>query len=61
MREILNALLGRGRAGEVLVVTDRGVEIPLSRAHHDWTVLELTRLLAEIDRLPECEGPGGAP
>lgn len=61
MREIPNALLGRARAGEVLVVTERGVEIPLANAHHDWNVVELTRLLGEIDRLPECEHPLGWP
>lgn len=55
MREIINALLGRSHAGEVLVVTDGGVELPLGRAHPDWTMLQLTRLLGQIDRLPETE------
>lgn len=57
MREIINALLGRHHAGEVIVVTDRGVELPIGRAHPDWTMLQLTRLLAQIDRLPETDHP----
>lgn len=54
--DIIASLLGRGRAGEMVIVTDRGVELPLARAHPDWTMLQLARVLAQIDRLPETEG-----
>lgn len=45
-------LLGRSQAGRIIVVTPRGVEIPIGHAD-GWSVVEFTRLLNEIDVLPE--------
>lgn len=39
-------------ARDVVIVTERGVELPLARAY-GWDVLTLARLTAQIDRLPE--------
>lgn len=55
MRDIIASLLGRSHAGEVVTVTARGVELPLATAHTDWTLAQLSRLCAQIDRLPETE------
>jgi hypothetical protein len=54
VREIIAALLGRASSTEVIVVTDRGVELPLSHAK-GWTVLDVSRLLAQIERWPDTE------
>jgi hypothetical protein len=50
--EGLGYLFGRADRRKVIVVTGRGVEIPLGSAS-DWTVTELTTLLGEIELLPE--------
>lgn len=56
MRELLSLLLARNTgAQDVVFVTARGVEIPIGRAHDDWTVAEFMRTVAEIDGLAECE------
>lgn len=59
MSELVNLLLGRNHTGRIIVVTPRGVEIPIGNAD-GWTVVEFTRLLNEIDGLPETEHPFGA-
>lgn len=41
-------------AAGTVVVTPRGVEIPIGSAR-GWDVVTFTRLLAQIDRLPEVE------
>lgn len=51
-------LVGMILNGQTVVVTPRGVEIPLSNVPEDWTVLEFTRLLAQIERLPEAAASG---
>lgn len=48
----LARLFGHANRREVVVVTPRGVEIPMNRAE-GWTVVALSGLLAEIDALPE--------
>lgn len=49
-----------GVAGRpVVVITHRGVEIPIADTPKAWTVVELARLLAEIELLPEVEHPLG--
>jgi hypothetical protein len=50
--EGLGYLFGRADRRKVVVVTGRGVEIPLGSAS-DWTVAELTTLIGEIELLPE--------
>lgn len=52
--ELLVRLFGRAGRREVVVVTGRGVEIPLGRSE-GWTVEALAGLLGEIDALPETE------
>lgn len=56
-RQLLGALFGHRvtPGGEVVVTTNRGVDIPLANASDAWTVIELTRTLAQIDRLPETQ------
>ena len=51
----LRALFGYAKGRRVVVRTSRGVEIPLHRAHRDWTLEELARMLADVDALPETE------
>lgn len=48
----LAALYGYATGTQVVIVTDRGVELPISR-HCDWSVLELNAVLAWINALPE--------
>ncbi len=54
--EKLAQLFGYAQGVKVVVVTDRGVELPLNRSH-GWSVLEVSEYIAEIDALPEVE-PG---
>lgn len=50
----LAALFGVANCNQVLLVTSRGVELPVL-ADSDWTVLELNAVLTWIDGLPELE------
>lgn len=52
----LAELFGYVTGRHVVVVTERGTELPISAAS-GWGVLELSRLLGEIDALPECAEP----
>lgn len=61
-REVRALLFGRQAAsftGRIVVVTDRGVEIPIDR-ETTWTVIDLTRTLAQIEKIPEIDHPLGA-
>jgi hypothetical protein len=49
VRELAGRVFGR----DVCVITARGVVIPIGYAPDSWTVVEFTRLLSEIDGLPE--------
>lgn len=48
----LAALYGYAAGSNVVIVTDRGVELPIPR-NCEWTVMELNGMLADIDALPE--------
>lgn len=50
----LASLFGFANAESVVIVTDRGTQIPIGR-DCPLTVLELHQVLAEIDALPEVE------
>lgn len=53
---ILGELRGFVRDGVTVIVTPRGTELPIPAAS-DWLVMDVVRLVAQIDRMPELE-PG---
>lgn len=59
MNELRMLIAGRYGGAELVVVTPRGVEIPIGRAADSWTIVEFTRLLAEIQLLPETPDRDG--
>lgn len=54
MKHHLAGLFGRAEGRRVVIVTKRGVEIPLFQAR-GWTALELAQELGDIESLPETE------